>query len=75
MNDIDKFCPCCEQGELFNKKKTRKATYLGVKGEILMYYSVCSYCGTEQACMSQVEVNADNLICFHRTVERFVFNK
>lgn len=72
MSQYDNTCPCCGEVTLVHKTKKRNITYLGTKGHTDMYYSNCTNCGCDQVSGWQVQVNRDNMLTFHRTVERFL---
>lgn len=71
--DVTK-CPVCHYSTLLEKKKERAITYLEVKGTTKFYYTKCTTCGTEVVEGWRVMVNKDNMLTFHRMVEKNLIN-
>lgn len=63
-------CPVCGEGVLYERQGTHNVTYLGVSGKVNFYFSECSHCKTEQAGGWQIKVNKDNVLAFHRSVDK-----
>lgn len=62
-------CPICESGRLSEERGTNSVDYKGVSQELVMLYSVCDACGSEQVTDGQSRANKRVMVEFKKQVE------
>lgn len=62
-------CPLCEEGYLHEHSGKVKVEYHGNTALLDSRYSLCDFCGAEQAAADQVRHNKRTMIAFKKTVD------
>ncbi len=62
-------CPICEEGNLSERVGKNRVDYKGKTTELDSHFSVCDFCGSEQANAQQVRMNKRYMVAFKKQVD------
>lgn len=69
MTKQDEICPICGEGHLEHRVEKNTVEYNGQTALLDSQYSVCDYCGSEQANLVQARKNKRAMIAFKKQVD------
>jgi HTH-type transcriptional regulator/antitoxin MqsA len=68
-------CPVCGEGHLTERQALEAVEYKGTSGEILMTFSECDFCGSDQASALQTKLNKRAFSAYKKRVDGLLIGK